>query len=225
MASRRAWNLSHQQPGAQHPPAARERPGLEVAGRHVALPVQPPCSSPPWPWVPRGLGTRTRSHELAVRETRVRFQPWLFLHGLGAPRSSHASHRRRQCVGCSGTETPCHQGAEPAHGPGSRFNLYAGSRVCPPVGRGAHRRRGGGLPCPRPAHGLSAGQGLTQTALHPPGPHTPLLAAPAMRALETALVLSALLLLPAEAQNGRAPPSGAVGWRDGLSTSPFSMRT
>lgn len=119
MASRRAWNLSHQRPGAQHPPAARERPGLEVAGRRVALPVQPPCSSPPWPWVPRGLGTRTRSHELAVRETRVRFQPWLFLHGLGAPRSSPVSHRRRQCVGCPGTETPCHQGAEPAHGPGS----------------------------------------------------------------------------------------------------------
>lgn len=142
--------------------------------------------------------------------------------GLHAP---HASHRRRQCVGCSGTETPCHQGTEPAHGPSSRFNLYAGSRVCPPVGRGAHRRRGGGLPCPRPAHSLSAGQGFTQTALHPPGPHTLQLAAPAMRALETALVLSALLLLPAEAQNGRAPPSGAVGWRDGLSTSPFSMRT
>lgn len=114
-------------------------------------------------------------------------------------------------MGCSGTETPCHQGAEPAHGPGSRFNLYAGSRVCPPVGRGAHRRRGGGLPCPRPAHGLSAGQGLTQTALHPPGPHTLLLAAPAMRALETALVLSALLLLPAEAQNGRRLKPWLVG--------------
>lgn len=46
-----------------------------------------------------------------------------------------------------------------------------------------------------------------------------------MRALATALVLSILLFLPAEAQKGRAPTSAAVGWWDGLVISPFSMRT
>lgn len=85
LTGRGAWNLSHQLPRVQHPPAAREQPGLEVAGRRVALPFQSPCSSPPWPWVPRGLGTRMRSHKLAVRETRVQFRLWLFLFGLGAP--------------------------------------------------------------------------------------------------------------------------------------------
>lgn len=104
MTARRAWNLSQQQPGVQHPPATRERPGLEAASRRVALPFQPRRILSR-PRVPRGLGTRMRSHKLAMRETRVQFQPWLFLHGLGAPGLTTLltrSHRRREMRGLFG---------------------------------------------------------------------------------------------------------------------------
>lgn len=99
-----------------------------------------------------------------------------------------------------------------------QVNHYTRSRVFPPWGsRGCQPGgvKGGPAPTPDPPAPYQ-GQGRASPSQR--GQHLPGLCSPAagfsvaMGTVETLFVFSALFLLPAEAQQGRALTSGVVGW-------------